>query len=237
MAGDKAFGAITIYAKEPEAFSEEEVQLLSELTEDVVFGIVTLRIRAAHAEAVVSLERNEERYRTLFEGMTEGFALHEIIVDDDGAPCDYRFIEINPAFEQLTGLKAVDIVGRTFRETMPGESAEWVKVYGQVALTGEPVHYENYSTTLKRWYEVYSYRPAPGQFATIFMDVTARKQAEADIRRHIEELKAANEELARFNRVAVDRELRMVELKKRVNELCLQAGQPAPYPLDFDKDA
>jgi PAS domain S-box-containing protein len=67
-------------------------------------------------------------------------------------------------------------------------------------------------------------------------NITARKQAEAEVLEHIAELKAMNQELARFNRVAVDRELRMVELKKRVNELCIQAGQPAPYPLDFDKE-
>jgi len=67
-------------------------------------------------------------------------------------------------------------------------------------------------------------------------NITARKQAEAEVLGHIDELKAMNQELARFNRVAVDRELRMVELKRRVNELCIQAGQPPPYPLDFDKE-
>ena len=66
-------------------------------------------------------------------------------------------------------------------------------------------------------------------------DVTRAKEAEEEIRRRIEELKAANEELARFNRAAVDRELRMIELKKQVNELRAKAGMPAAYQLEVEK--
>ena len=67
-------------------------------------------------------------------------------------------------------------------------------------------------------------------------NITARKQAEAEILRRAEELKTVNEELERFNRAMVDREIRMIELKKQVNELCAQAGQPPRYPLDFEKE-
>ncbi len=67
-------------------------------------------------------------------------------------------------------------------------------------------------------------------------DITERKQAEAEIQRRVEELRAANEELSRFNRAAVGRELRMIELKKEVNELCLRTGDPERYPLDFEKE-
>ena len=236
MGESRAFGAITIYAREPEAFSDDEVKLLSELADDLAFGIAAIRLRAAHAQAEDSLRRSEEHFRTLFNGMTEGFALHEIVTDENGEPCDYRFIEVNPAFERLTGLKRDDIVGRSMWEVLPNNEQCWVETYGKVALTGEPIHFEDYSTPLNKWFEVFSYRPAPRQFAVIFMDVTGRKLAEADIRRHVEELRAINEELGRFNRVAVDRELRMVELKKQVNELCIQAGQTPPYPLDFDKN-
>ena len=67
-------------------------------------------------------------------------------------------------------------------------------------------------------------------------NITARKQAEAEILRRADELKIVNEELERFNRAMVDREIRMIELKKQVNELCGQAGQPPRYPLDFEKE-
>jgi len=184
---------------------------------------VTEQVRAEEA-----LRESEARYRALFEGMTEGFALHEIICDEQGQPCDYRFLEINPSFERLTGLRREDVVGKAHNEILPNDSPLWVQVYGQVALTGQPIHIENYSPALKRHYEVFAYQPVPRQFAALFMDVTQRKQME-------ETLRATNEELTRFNRAMVGRELRMIELKKEVNALCERAGQPLRYSLDFEK--
>jgi PAS domain S-box-containing protein len=124
------------------------------------------------------LRSSEERYRNLFEKMTEGFAVHEIICDETGKPVDYRFLEINPAFEQLTGLKRSDIVGRCVSEILPGIEKEWVDQYGSEALTGKPVHFDNYSAPLDRFFEVFSYAPAQGQFAALFSDITARKKVE-----------------------------------------------------------
>ena len=132
-------------------------------------------------KAELALRENEERYRTLFMGMTEGFALHQIICDDDGEPVDYRFLEINPAFEKLTGLKRDAVLGKTHNEVLPGDNPVWLEKYGEVALTGKSMHFEDYSPVLKRHYEVFSYSPAPGQFAVLFIDITDRK--------HIEQLK------------------------------------------------
>ena len=139
-------------------------------------------------QAEKALAESEERYRSLFNGMTEGFSLHEIVLDDGGQPCDYRFIEVNPSFERLTGLKRDDIVGRLMLEVLPNEDPAWIAAYGRVALTGEPVHLESYSPQLGRWYEVFAYRPAPGQFAAVFMDVTERREAQEVLRRSHEEL-------------------------------------------------
>lgn len=127
----------------------------------------------------------EERYQMLFETMLNGFALHEIICDVDGNPVDYRFLTVNPAFERLTGLRACDIVGRTVREVLPNTEPVWIETYGRVALTGEPIAFENYSQELDRYYEVNAYRTAPGQFAVIFADVTDRQRAQQEVlRRH-----------------------------------------------------
>ena len=71
-----------------------------------------------------ALRESEERYRSLFEGMTEGFALHEIICDEAGKPCDYRFLEINPAFERLTGLKREEVVGKTLSQVLPEDDPQ-----------------------------------------------------------------------------------------------------------------
>lgn len=136
------------------------------------------RRKAEAYDRELALRESEERYRTLFDTMTEGFALHEIITDDQGRPCDYRFLDVNPAFERLTGLNRADLIGKRVREVMPGVESHWIESYGRVTHTGEPLTMENYAIELKRWYQVFAYRIAPGRFAVIFSDVTARKQAE-----------------------------------------------------------
>ena len=123
-----------------------------------------------------ALAESEQRYRTLFNSMTEGFALHEIICDASGKPVDYLFLSINDAFEKLTGLKRENVVGKKLSEVLPDEDPKWVKLYGKVALTGKSVNFENYSPALDRYYVVNAYRPAPGQVAVIFREVTHKKR-------------------------------------------------------------
>ncbi len=125
-----------------------------------------------------TLRQSEERFRSLFMEMTNGFALHEILCDEKGLPADYRFLEVNPAFESLTGLRGADILGRTVLESIPGTEPHWIETYGQVALTGVPVEFEEYSKPLDRWYEIKAYSPSPGKFAVIFKDTTRNKQDE-----------------------------------------------------------
>lgn len=74
-------------------------------------GLALTRARAGEL-----LRMSEMRYRTLFSSMQEGFALHEIICDEAGRPVDYRFFDMNPAFERLTGLKREQLIGHTVRE-------------------------------------------------------------------------------------------------------------------------
>lgn len=152
---------------------------------DVLLSSVPLD--AAHREKgttftaldITDRKQAEQRYQLLFHEMLDGFALHEILCDDAGRPTDYRFLAVNPAFERLTGLKADAIVGKTVLEVMPATESSWISRYGQVALTGEAVHFEDCSGALGRHFEVTAFCPAPRQFACIFSDVTDRKQAEA----------------------------------------------------------
>jgi PAS domain S-box-containing protein len=145
------------------------------------------RVAARAAE----LAESETRYRSLFTSMTEGFALHEIITDADGKPCDYRFLEINPAFERLTGMEREAVVGKTVRAVIPTIEGFWIETFGQVALEGTPARFENYSAQLNRWYRVFAYRPAPGQFATVFADITEQKLTEEALRQSREDLDRA----------------------------------------------
>lgn len=128
------------------------------------------------------LRDSDARFRSLFRNMTEGFALHEIITDEQGNPRDYRFLEVNPGFERLTGLRREDILGRCVREVLPGTEDHWIETFGRVALQGTSARIKNYSAELGRWYEVIAYCPAPRQCAVIFTDITDRKQAEDELK-------------------------------------------------------
>ena len=159
---------------------------------------------------VSSAEDLSEVFRQLFDSMQEGFAIHEIICDEAGDPVDYRFIDVNPAFEELTGIKRELIVGKTVKEVMPATEAYWIQRYGNVALTGEPARLEAFAEAIGRHYSVYTYSPGTKMFATLFNDVTDRVQAEeelrkanqsleAKVRKRTNELDAANQELTAHN--------------------------------------
>jgi len=143
-------------------------------------------------EDVTERRSLEHRYETLFQHMLDGFALHEIICDAEGRPVDYRFIEVNPAFEHHTGLLAQDIRGKTVREVMPAIEQVWIDTYGRVALTGEPALFEEYAAAQDKFFHVTAFCPAPMQFACIFSDVSERKRNEQVLRQAKEAAEAAN---------------------------------------------
>ena len=145
----------------------------------------------------ISLQRSELRFRQLFNENVAGYALHEIICDSTGIPIDYRFLEVNPAFERLTGLLKNDIIGKTVKEVLPLIEPYWIETYGKVALTGQSTHFENFSAELDRYYEVTAYSPEKGTFATLVLDITDRKRAEVALQeseeRHRLTLDATND--------------------------------------------
>ena len=165
---------------------------------------ITLRKRAEAA-----LLESEHRFRTLFESMQEAFMLGEVIFDESGKAFDWRFLEVNPYFETIYGLKREEVIGKTYREVLPGSHSEdWIEAAGRVTLSGQGEPFVRESNT-GRHLEGTLYRPHPGQFAAIVVDATARREAERQIRQlnaeledrvrdRTAQLEAANKELEAF---------------------------------------
>lgn len=145
------------------------------------------------------LRSSDERYRVLFESVDEGFCLLEMIYDAQGKPVDYRFLEANRAFEEQTGL--LNAVGKTIREFAPGHEQHWFDLFSQVAETGRPTRFVNEARALNRWYDVYATRVGETGshcVAVLFSDITAKKQADDDLRRLATELAASDRRKTEF---------------------------------------
>ncbi len=138
---------------------------------------------AALSSTPSGFKQLEERYRMVFERMMDGFALHEMILDEWGNAADYRFVAVNPAFEQMTGIRAEAVVGKTVLEVLPTTERHWIETFGGVVQSGKPVLFENFHEGLGKHFEVLAFRPQDGHFAVIFRDITERKNREAEIAR------------------------------------------------------
>ena len=118
---------------------------------------------------------NDNFYKKLMEQSPVGYAYHKIICDKTGMPCDYEFVEVNMAFEDLMGMKGTDIVGKTITEVLPEikkSEFDWITCYGEIALNGGKKEFEQYLEPLSKWFRVNAYSPEEGVFVTYFTDIT-----------------------------------------------------------------
>ena len=134
--------------------------------------------------AEFNLGESEKRYRKLFENMTAGFVLFEVVQNDEGIPIDLIILAANEKFEITTGLKTQDVIGKHLTQVLPGienDAANWIGTYGKIALTGEPQQFEQGSELLGVYYSITAFQSSLNQCAVTFDDITERKLAEKSL--------------------------------------------------------
>lgn len=169
-------GMISTYWKEVCKPDDRQLRLL-----DILARQAADLIERHQAEG--ALRQSEERYRTLFNSIDEGFCVMQMIFAPGNKPVDFRFLEVNPAFKKQAGMQ--DVVGKYMRELVPGHEQHWFDAFGHVALTGKSQRFINEARQLGRWYDVYAFRFGDCEkrhVAALFSDVTDRIQAEAELK-------------------------------------------------------
>lgn len=132
------------------------------------------------------LAESEDFSKAIINKMLNAYALHRILLDENGKPYDYEFIDVNPSFEKFTGISKEEIIGKRYKEIIKGieEETNWIDVYGKVAITGEPVSFESYTSYFDKWVVVSAYSPGKEYFITVFSDISDLKRNEAELRKN-----------------------------------------------------
>ncbi len=125
-----------------------------------------------------ALRKSEEKFRSLYNHMIDGSALHMLVYNDQGVPEDYLIIDVNPAFETLLGISREAVINKTSKEAYGIDEPPYFEIYSRVALTGKPEIFESYFAPIDKYFSISVYCPSKGSFATIFENITERKKAE-----------------------------------------------------------
>jgi PAS domain S-box-containing protein len=151
----------------------------------------TMRDITPRRRAEQVLRESEERLRSLYASMSEGVALHEIVYGADRTPHDYRILDVNPAFERITGIGRAQAIGGLASVIYGTGVAPYLDVYSGVAASGRPVTFETTFAPMAKCFRISVFSPGRGRFATVFEDITDRKRNEEELeahRHHLEEL-------------------------------------------------
>ena len=137
--------------------------------------------------------RYQPFYKKIIDQSKVGYAYHKIVTDKEGIPCDIIYLEVNQAFEEITGMKGESILGKPLTKVLPGiekDEFDWIGFFGDVALSGKQKSFNQYSKTLKRWYNGNAFSPEPGYFATNVVDVTKEQMQIQGLKKFSETLES-----------------------------------------------
>ncbi len=157
--------------------------LLSKLGQEIPVSdsAAPVRDNEGHIIGIVLVFRDltlERNYSTLFQRMLNGFSVHEVIYNNDGHAVDFRFLDVNPAFEMMTGLARYQVVGKTILEVLPETDLVWIEKLCSVVESGESIKFDDYAHHFDKNFEISAFRTGPQQFAAVYLDVTEQRRAE-----------------------------------------------------------
>ena len=147
-------------------------------------------------KAEEALVKAEAHYHGLFDNLDEGFELIEVIRDEKGEACDFRYLEVNRVYEEQSGMKSSEIVGKTTSEIFPDSEEYWLEVFDKVERTGKPDSFENYSKPLHGYYQTYAFPFGKNQVGVLIRDITKRKKSEQEQKDNNQKIRLINEKLS-----------------------------------------
>lgn len=171
LRGATVLGVLKLQSRIPVAFSAQDLAQLAMFAGAATSGL-------AEAAARAETRAKDTYWRGLFERLSEGFIVGEVIRADEGRIEDWRYVEVNPAWGKLLGVDPATVVGRTVRETFPGIEEAWVDEFAQVVVTGKQATFVRQVGVLRRWYEGRAFPLEGDRFGVIFSEITARVEAE-----------------------------------------------------------
>jgi PAS domain S-box-containing protein len=166
-------------------------------TLEAVSSQLGIAIRKAFVE--MELRESEERYRSLYNNINDGLALHELVYNKDGEPVNFRILDVNPAFERITGIAASEACNTLASSIFGDESLAHLEICARVVQSGNPETFETYFSSIGKHIRISAFCPSPEQFATLFTDITARKETQNALEDAFSEIQRLKERLEAEN--------------------------------------